>query len=107
MLTSAGYRAVTAPDPKEASAVDAAFRKVTTIAGLANLALLLEGVAAATYLEGLSVVTSREAKQTAASIHPVELQHVAILRFVLGQDPVPSAFASTGLARPVTDEPGT
>ena len=104
-LTSAGYAKVTKPDPVEAKKVNAAFAKVKNIVGLAQLALLLEGVAAATYLEGLSVVTSTQAKQTAASIHPVEMQHVAILRFVLGENPVPSAFASMALARPLSDNP--
>jgi hypothetical protein len=104
-LKSAGYAKVTKPDPKEAIAVNDAFKKVKSITGLAQLALLLEGVAAATYLEGLSVVTSTEAKQTAASIQPVEMQHVAILRFVLGENPVPNAFASMAGARPVSDNP--
>jgi hypothetical protein len=104
-LKSAGYAKVTKPDPKELVTVNNAFAKVTTIAGLAELALLLEGVAAATYLEGLSVVTSSAAKATAASIQPVEMQHVAILRFVLGEYPVPSAFASTAMSRPLSDNP--
>jgi len=104
-LKSAGYKKVTKPDPKELVTVNAAFSKVTDVVGLAELALLLENVAAATYLEGLSAVTSVEAKQTAASIQPVEMQHVAILRFVLGEYPVPSAFSSTSLARPLSDNP--
>ena len=39
----------------------------------------------------------------AASIQPVELQHAAILNFVLGQYPVPNAFSPTSNARPLTD----
>jgi len=42
----------------------------------------------------------------AASIQPVEMQHAAILNFVLGHYPVPNAFASTALARPVSDYTG-
>jgi len=36
----------------------------------------------------------------------VEMQHAAILNFVLGQDPVPDAFAKTDGSRPVTDVVG-
>ena len=106
-LTTAGYAKVTKPDPKEQTAVNAAFAKVKTISELAQLALLLENIAAATYLEGLTVLASPSARMTAASIQPIEMQHVAILRFVLGETPVPSGFASTALARPITDTPFT
>ena len=44
--------------------------------------------------------------KVAATIQPVEMQHSAILNFVLGQDPVPEAFAQTMGARPLTDEIG-
>jgi len=42
--------------------------------------------------------------KTAASIQPVEFQHAAILYFVLGKYPVPSAFAGTSLARPLSGD---
>ena len=42
----------------------------------------------------------------AASIQPVELQHAAILNFVLGMYPVPDAFSKTALARTPDDEIG-
>jgi hypothetical protein len=103
ILKAVGYDAVTAPDPVVQKLVDSDFAKVTDIAGLAELALTLETVAAATYLNGLAVVSSQQAIATAASIQPVEMQHVAILNFVLGKYPVPTAFASTSGARPVSD----
>jgi hypothetical protein len=83
-----------------------AFNKVTDVVGLANLALLLENVAAATYLAGISAVTSTGAIQIAASIQPVEMQHAAILNFVLGNYPVPDSFAKTDGARTGSDQIG-
>jgi hypothetical protein len=107
ILAAAGYKTVTAPDPVVKSLVDADFAKVTDLVGLANLALTLENVAAATYLNGLTVVSSNQAIATAASIQPVEMQHAAILNFVLGHYPVPAPFATTAGARPLTDYPIT
>jgi hypothetical protein len=41
-----------------------------------------------------------------ATIQPVEMQHAAILNFVLGQYPVPNAFAKTDGARTLSDTIG-
>ena len=59
--------------------------------------------AAATYLEAISVVSAPAGLKTAATIEPVELQHAAILHFVLGQYPVPDSFTKMDGARPLTD----
>jgi Ferritin-like domain len=107
VLTGAGKSAVTGVDTTvKTGVVDPAFAKVTDVAGLANLALELENVAAATYLNGISLITSTAGIQTAASIHPVEMQHAAILNFVLGKYPVPDAFAQTAGARMPADALG-
>jgi hypothetical protein len=84
--------------------IDPAFAKVTDVAGLAMLALQLEEVAAATYLESIALLKSSGGIQTSASIHPVELQHAAILNFVLGQYPVPRSFSTTDGARGLSDK---
>jgi hypothetical protein len=83
--------------------VDPAFAQVKDVAGLAKLALELENVAAATYLEAIDVVSAPAGIKTAASIEPVELQHAAILNFVLGNYPVPDSFTKMDAARPTTD----
>lgn len=99
MIVSAGFKKVTAPNAAIGKSVNAAFAKVTDVPGVAKLALTLEDAAAATYLEAVGVVTGKQAIETAATIQPVEMQHAAILNFVLGQYPVPSAFAKmTGAA---------
>jgi hypothetical protein len=104
VLSGAGKPAVTGVDKTVKDAVvDPAFAKVKDAAGLAALALELENVAAATYLEAISVVTVPVGIKTAATIEPVELQHVAILDFVLGKYPVPDTLTKMDGARPVTD----
>lgn len=106
-LRSVGQPPVTGVDlTVKNGVVDPAFAKVTDVPGLAKLALMLEDAAAATYQSGLGVLTGKDAIQTAATIAPVEMQHAAILNFILGQYPVPNAFASTDGARGVSDQIG-
>jgi Ferritin-like domain len=105
LVSSAGYDKITAPNAALAPTINAAFAKVTDIAGVAMLALTLEEAAAATYLEAVGVVTGKAAIETAATIHPVEMQHAAILNFVLGKYPVPAAFATTAGAATLSDVP--
>src|SRR5262249_17238846 len=107
VLTGAGKPAVTGVDKTvKTSVVDPAFAKVSDVAGLARLARELENVAAATYLNGIGLIKGTAGIQTAASIQPVELQHAAILNFVLGQYPVPDAFGQTKGARVPADAIG-
>lgn len=105
VVTSGGYKAITAPNAAIAVSVKAAFAKVTNIAGVAKLALTLEDAAAATYLEAVGVLSGKQAIETAATIQPVEMQHAAILHFVLGQYPVPQAFSLTAGAATLSDAP--
>lgn len=107
VLAGANKPAVTGVDTTVKTAVvDPAFAKVKDVGGLAKLALQLENVAAATYLEAISVVSAPAGIKTAATIEPVELQHAAILSFVLGEYPVPDAFTKMDDARPLTDSIG-
>jgi hypothetical protein len=103
VLTAAGKTPVTAVDPVIQPTINAAFAKVTTVTGLAKLALLVENTAGETYQNGLSVIKSAAGIKTAASIQPVEFQHAAILSFVLGKYPAPSAFTGVSLARRPSD----
>jgi Ferritin-like domain len=105
ILKSAGRSVVTGVDTTvKKGVIDPAFAKVADVTGLALLALQLEEVAAATYLESIALLTSSGGIQTSASIHPVELQHAAILNFVLGQYPVPRSFSTTDGARGLSDK---
>ena len=105
-LVAAGHPAITGPDQALVPTVDAAFAKVTDVAGAAELALTLEDIAAATYLSAISAVTATSSIEVAASIQPVEMQHAAVLNFVLGQYPVPDAFAPVTGARTLADNRG-
>lgn len=107
VLTGAGKAKVTGVDTTvKTGVVDPAFAQVTDVGGLAKLALQLENVAAATYLNGIGAIHSPAGIKTAASIQPVEMQHAAILNFVLGQYPVPDTFAKTDGARSPSDRIG-
>ena len=74
--------------------------------GLAAYVLGLEGILAATYLDGMVRMQDRAAVAVAASIRPVELQHAAVLSFFLGHYPVPDTFTGVEGARPTTDRIG-
>jgi hypothetical protein len=107
LLTSAGKEAVTGVDLTLKAEVDRALADVSDVGSLARLALSLENTAAATYQSGIGTLSDTGAIQVAASIQPVELQHAAILNFVLGNYPVPDAFTKTTLARTPDDQVGT
>ncbi len=104
VLSGANEQPITGVDKTVKDAVtDPALAKVKDVGGLATLALTLENVAAATYLEAISVVAAPAGIKTAATIEPVELQHAAILSFVLGKYPVPDTFTKMDGARPLSD----
>jgi hypothetical protein len=92
VLASAGKPMITTVPLSGQPAVLQALGAVTTVGGVANLALQLETQAAQTYLFAEFNVTSAGGIATAATIAPVEAMHAAILMFVLGQYPVPDNF---------------
>ncbi len=98
VLTGAGMKAVTEPNATLKPTVDAAFAKVTDVTGAATLALMLEQIAASTYLNAQNVLTDKDAIMLAGSIQIIDAQHAAILLYVLGEYPVPDVFAKTDLA---------
>ncbi len=105
-IVAAGHQAITAPDRVLTPVVTKDFAKVTDVTGAAKLALMLEDVAAATYQSAVGAVKATSAVKVAASIQPVEMQHAAVLNFVLGQYPVPNAFSPVSKARPLSDYTG-
>lgn len=98
VLTGAGEAEVTEPNATLKPTVDDAFAKVTDVVGAAQLALMLEEIAAATYLNAQNVLTDADAIMLAGSIQIVDAQHAAVLHFVLGEYPVPDVFAKTEMA---------
>ena len=73
----------------------AKLKAVKDVAGLARFALALENIAVATYIGAAEDVSDASGIATAASIAPVEAQHVAILRYVLGEYPVSTSIPSS------------
>lgn len=98
VLTSNGAPAITAPNATLKPVVDKMFGGVKDIAGVAMLAVMLEQIAAATYLSAQGVLTDKGAVKLAGSIQVIDAQHVAVLLFVLGQYPVPDTFAKVDMA---------
>jgi Ferritin-like domain len=98
VLSSAKVPTITGVPLSTQPQVLSALGAVTTVGGVANLALELENQAAQTYLFAAGNVTSAGGIATAASIAPVEAMHAAILQFVLGEYPVPDTFLGTSKA---------
>jgi hypothetical protein len=98
VLKGAGKAAVTVTNPKLTPTVQADFGKVTDIAGLAELAITLETIAAQTYQAETSMLKSSAAIGLSSSIQPVEMQHIAILYYVLGMYPGAQSASGTPLA---------
>jgi Ferritin-like domain len=98
VLAGAGKKKVTVTYPPLTPTIQADFAKVTDITGLAQLALTLETIAAQTYQAETSMLKSSAAIGLSSSIQPVEMQHIAILYYVLGEYPGAQTSSGTPLA---------
>jgi hypothetical protein len=105
ILTGAGEQAVSGVDKTVQDAVvTPGFANVHNVVDLAKFAIGLEDVAAATYLNGIqNAIQDVSAIKVAGSIQPIEMQHSAILHFVIGDYPVPDTFAKVEGARTPDD----
>lgn len=95
---------VTVVNPTLAPTVQSDFAKVTDVGGLANLALTLETIAAETYQVETAKLKSKAAIGLSASIQPVEMQHIAILYYVLGKYPGSQSSAGSPVAFSPTNQ---
>ena len=95
VLTGNDRPKVAEPNATLKPTIDAGFAKATDAVEVAELALQLEDIAAATYLDAVSKLTSDDAVELAGSIHVIDMQHAAVLLFVLGKYPVPNVFGQT------------
>jgi hypothetical protein len=107
-LTRIGKRTVAGVDlTLKGVELDAALGRVKNATDLAKFALFLENVMAATYLDAIQArLQSAAAIKIAATIQPVEMQHAAVLQFMIGIYPVPDGFAGSAGARPLSDQIG-
>ena len=98
VLKSAGKAEVTQPNATLKPTVDTAFAAAKDVADVAKLALMLEDIAAQTYLKAIPLLKSKAAIRTAGEIQIVDQQHAAILLYALGMYPVPEVFQKTDKA---------
>ena len=98
VLTGGGNEEVTEPNADLKPTVDEAFGQVTDVTGAATLALMLEQIAAQTYLDAASQLTTPEAIELASSIYIIDMQHSALLLFATGEYPVPDVFGKTEMS---------
>jgi hypothetical protein len=98
VLKSHGKAPVTVTNPKLTPVVQSEFAKVTDVTGLAELALTVETIAAQTYQAETAKLKNRTAIALSSSIQPVEMQHIAVLYYVLGKYPGAQTDAGTPLA---------
>jgi hypothetical protein len=98
VLKSHGKAPVTVTNPTLTPTVQSDFAKVTDVAGLAQLAVTLETIAAQTYQAETAKLQSSAAIALSSSIQPVEMQHIAVLYYVLGMYPGAQTSSGTPLA---------
>jgi hypothetical protein len=95
LLQGAGAPIVTAPNAGLQRTVEQRLTRAKSFRTAALLARDLEETAAATYLAAIPTLESKDAIGLAGSIQVVDMQHVAILNFMLGEYPVPDTYART------------
>jgi Ferritin-like domain len=103
LLTAAGKPKVTVTDPTLTPSVKQQLGQLTNVTQVGQLALMLENTAAQTYQAEASKLKSAKAVAVAATIQPVEMQHAAILYYVLGEYPGIQTSSGTPLAFNPTD----
>lgn len=99
LLTTLGEAEVDAPPADFETTVSDAFSQAADVVAVARLALMLEQTAADTYFDAIPTIHNAEALSLAATIQPIDMQHVAILRYVLGEYPVAETFANTEMSQ--------
>ena len=78
--------------------VNEQFAVVFDLLGALGVLSSLETTAAATYLHAVGTLQSASTLSLAASILPIDRQHVSVVQLLLGADPIPDAFASDDFA---------
>lgn len=98
VLVAAGRPVATRAPVNLAISVNEQLGPVVSAVGAARLALSLERLVAATYLDALGKLVAAPTVTLAGSILVIDRQHVALLLFALGRYPVPETFANADLA---------
>ena len=97
VLVDAGRAEVSAPPAKAQEALNAAGLRVTDVVAAATLALRVEDYAGQTYQRALPALVRPPLIALAAQVNVVGHQRQAILRYLLGLDPVADAPSEPSL----------
>ena len=107
ILTGAGKPGVTGVDLSvKAAAVEAPLARARDYSALLSLCHDLGIVTANTYQAAIGALQNVAAVKVAASIHPVEHEHIAVLDFLLGHNPPSDSFSHVDGARTTADNIG-
>lgn len=107
VLTGAGKPGVTGVDlTVKAGTTDPALVRAREYTALLQLAEDVEGITATTYLHAIGALENNAAIKIAASIHPVEHEHLGTLAFLVGHGLSSEPFGRSDGARPTTDSIG-
>ncbi len=99
VLEANGQSAVTEAGPGDlVTTVNTQLNDVADVVGAAELALTLEQIASATYLDLIPTLEGTDAIALAGSIQPIDMQHQSVLLFALGRYPVPDTFGQTSMS---------
>jgi hypothetical protein len=93
VLRAAGKPEVTEPPASLSQALQANLQGLLS-AGIGPTALSVEQLLAASYISAVPSVAAPDVMRLAGSIQAVELEHAALIRFLLSQAVAPDAFAN-------------
>jgi hypothetical protein len=97
-LVRAGRPTVSLAPVEAAASLNLQLSSVADAAGVARVAFSLERLVAATYLDAVQHLEAEQFVGLAGSILAIDRQHMSILLFTLGDDPVPESFATAEFA---------
>lgn len=107
IITGAGKPGVTGVNlTVRAANGDPQLNRARDSSGLLTLYQDLESVTAITYLDAIGALENNAAIKVAASIHPVENEHIAALTFLGGRNLAAESFGRVDGARRTTDAIG-
>jgi hypothetical protein len=107
ILTGAGKPGVSGVDlTVQTAAVEAPLARARDYSALLSICHDVGTVTASTYQAAIGAFQNVAALKVAASIHPVEHEHIAVLNFLLGRVQPPDSFSYVDGARPTSDNIG-
>jgi Ferritin-like domain len=105
VMTAAGRQRISAAPLNLTVTVNETFRNPSVLVDVIAMLVSVETTAAATYLHAIGSLESPSAISLAGSVYAIDRQHLSVLLFFLGRDPVPDTFASAEFAYVSADPP--